>query len=334
MNKQKYDGLLYGNGLSILLLSQLKQIASPKYVYEFSFSDFTQRFAENTITEREKRELSKLFDSLFNSRGVRNTYDDYRQYISGVIKEKGVDFEQILGRSLISNDIDKQSQAAVLHSIYPVLYNYWGNNTVGLINSIFKDDYLSSFCESIKLVLSENAFVFTTNLDAFTDRLKPEHLHGRFVSPFNCEKDLVYKFAGNNGDYYYKFIWGHNGAGKFNLIRGMHNSFDDWGKFFGWGFFYDNQFRIENLLVFGMGFKNSAYSSAISPYHEQAIQQGFVIDDHILFRLNKLQNNGQVKAITIAYYSEDEKNRFEELASVYELRNTVIIPSNEFDFKI
>lgn len=334
MNSRKYDGLLYGNGLSILLLSQLKQIALQKYTYEFSFNDFARQFAKGAISEREKRELSKLFDGLFNSRTVRNSYDDYRQFISCVIEKDGVDFEQILGRDIIWDDKDEKARNTVLHSIYPIMYNYWGNNTVGLINSVFKKDYLLSFCKSVKSILTDNAYVFTTNFDAFTNHLKPRHLHGRFVDPLTCEKDLVYKFFGDNGDYFYKFIWGHNGVGKFNLIRSMHDLYCDCGKVFDWDFFYDDQIKIENLLVFGMGFKNSAYSSAISPYDEQTIHEGFVIDDHILFRLNKLQEEGRLKAITFAYYSENEKGRYEKLAGIYGLRNIELIQSCEFDFMI
>lgn len=334
MNSRKYDGLLYGNGLSILLLSQLKQIALQKYTYEFSFDDFTRQFAEGAISEREKRELSKLFDSLLNSRNVRNSYDDYRQCISGVIEKDGVDFEQILGRDIILDDKDEKARNTVLHSIYHVMYNYWGNNTAGLINSVFKNDYLLSFCRSVKSILTDNAYVFTTNFDAFTNHLKPRHLHGRFVDPLTCEKDLVYKFFGDDGDYYYKFIWGHNGVGKFNLIRSMHDSYGDWGKVFDWDFFYDDQIKIDNLLVFGMGFKNTAYSSAIYPYDEKTIHKGFVIDDHILFQLNKLQGEGRLRAISFAYYSEDERGRFEELSRIYELRDTSFISTKEFSFRI
>ena len=91
---------------------------------------------------------------------------------------------------------------------------------------------------------------------------------------------------------------------------------------------------MDNLLVYGMGFKNTAYSLAISPYDEHAIHKGFVIDDHILLRLNKLQDYGQLNCITFAYYSEKEKDHYEELSNMYELRDTSFISTNEFAFHI
>ena len=65
-----------------------------------------------------------------------------------MIEREGVDFEQILGRALVANKEEKEINNAVILSIYPVMYNYWGNNLLGLIKAIFKKDYIRSFCNS------------------------------------------------------------------------------------------------------------------------------------------------------------------------------------------
>ena len=333
-NRDKYDCLIYGNGLSVLLLNQLRKVAPEKYKYEFSFSDYMNAFSKGLITNKERRELQELFHNLIDSRLATNSYDNYCNYISGVIEREGVDFEQILGRTLVANKEEKERNNAVILSIYPVMYNYWGNNLLGLIQAIFKEDYLRSFCNSVKGILSSGAVVYTTNFDSFTDNLKPEHLHGRFVYPIKREKDLIYQYFGNNGDYFYKFLWGHNGIGKRFFIQYMHDHFDDYNKYFGFDFFFDEQVHINNILIFGIGFKNSAYSSAINPYKEGIIHKGFVIDDHILERLRELQQKDQLNRITIAYYSEDDRTRFIELIKLYELERASLVSSDEFAFRI
>lgn len=330
----KYDGLIYGNGLTSLLLNQLQIVAEPKYKYEFSISDFMKAFSCDMISFREKKELQILFHNLFDSELATNTYEIYRWYIARLIEKEGLDFEQILGKTLIASEEEKETYNSICNSIFPVLYNYWGNNLKGLIAAIFKNDYLHSFALSIREILIETAHIFTTNFDAFTDDLYPKHLHGRFANPLKNENDLIYKFYGTNGDYFYKFLWGHNGEGKRQFIYYMHNHFDDVDCYYDLDFFFNNEMSIDNLLIFGMGFKNSAYSSSISPYEEGVIHKGFVIDDHILLRLSELQRKKQLNNVTFAYYSEKDKARYSELISLYELERTTLVPSYEFDFRI
>lgn len=127
---------------------------------------------------------------------------------------------------------------------------------------------ISNFYQQVAGIVTEPGYIYTTNFDLFGESIHPEHLHGRFVQPLNRYEDVIFhtfKFnfeEKEEKNFRFKYIWGHNGIGKRNLINKLH-SYSASSKFFDFGFFFNDDIKISNMLIYGMGFKNSGYISQL-----------------------------------------------------------------------
>lgn len=328
MKTVKYDAILYGNGLTLNLQTQLQQVIQTPNIYRLFFNDFMKAFIDGEISFREKNELSKTFlKRMLQIKPTESSYDALRHVVGRVVEENGFDYEQILGELLISNT-KNSSQSVEVNTVYPFFYNYWHNNLFGWINNQFDEPFFKNYCNSIQQVLSDNRHIFTTNFDRFTDYLKPKHLHGVFSDILQTETDLFFCQFRDNGDSFYKFLWGHNGIGKRNFMTQIQKH-AGYGKYYDFSLFDDNQLLFSNMLIYGIGFKKSAYH-----LNWDTLKDGFIIDDHILRQLQVMQSEKRLEAITFAYFSPDDKKHYENIVRLYTLKNVKYIPTEDFKFSI
>lgn len=192
-----------------------------------------------------------------------------------------------------------------------------------------------NFYESVKQITGNPRYIWTTNFDLFGESINPEHIHGRFLVKIKAYEDIVYKMINNGANYYFKYIWGHNGIGKLNNIQQLMK-FDDYRDFFDFDFFFDNNIRIDKMLIYGMGFKKSGFTEdlkmAYPKYNKAAF--GAIIDEHILMRINSMQNLGILNQVYITYFKDEEKRHLKEVMEAVMIKNYCLIKCQDFGFSI
>ena len=172
---------------------------------------------------------------------------------------------------------------------------------------------------------------WTTNFDGFSDLLCPQHLHGRFVRGIKKEFELKLPDK-NESEFYYKCIWGWNGIGKLGII----NEVKAYSDFFDFKFFFDKDFLVNHMLIYGISFQSAGYMAqlATSKKKYEKLSLGGVIDEHILIRIAGLQNLKQLNEVTFAYYDDREYEHYEELVSLYGIENVNYVSSRDLQFSI
>lgn len=120
-----------------------------------------------------------------------------------------------------------------------------------------------------------------------------------------------------------------------NLINQLQ-SFSDYSKFFDFGFFFDDDIKISNMLIYGMGFKDSAYiqqlKSTYPRYNKPAF--GGIIDEHILLRIRGLQDTEKLEHLDVTYFDEAEQTHLQEVLDECQIRNYRLIKCQDFNFHI
>ena len=326
----KFDGFLFGNGLSLNLLSQLKSYIHLNKHYLLSSTDFINAFVTNKISAKED---NKIFDLFYSSKSISNNknYKEFKTKIAEFCKIYNSDIEYHLGVDLFrKNECDYDY--TFIETFYPFLYNIWHEILLDYINHLSLDNKINIFMQGVKQYLDQNAIIFTTNFDKFADYLEPKHLHGSFEHPFRKYKNLVLYTVDEN-EFYYKCIWGWNGIGKLNLINIIRN-LPKHEEFFNFDFFFRDSFHINRLLLYGIGFRPSGYIEKLAEVNDtyKKPATGGIIDEHILIRLKGLQNRKQLDNITIAYYSESDLFRYKELIEHYKLDNVSYTNAVDFAF--
>lgn len=107
-------------------------------------------------------------------------------------------------------------------------------------------------------------------------------------------------------------------------------------QYFNLDFFFRDDIRIENLLIYGMGFQKAGYTTIMAqqlPRYKRPVIGG-VIDEHILIRLRGLQNLDKLGAITFAYHTNEDMKRYKNLTECFDLKNIKFLPTSEFSFFI
>lgn len=326
----KYDGFLFGNGLSLNLLNQLKSYIPTNKHYLLCSTDFINAFVNNKISTKED---NKIFDLFYSSKNVSNykNYKELKEKITEFCKTHNSDIEYHLGVDLFrKNECDYDY--AFIETTYPFLYNIWHEILLEYINHLSLDYEINIFMQSVKQYLDQNSIIFTTNFDKFADDLEPKHLHGTFEHPFKKYKNLILYTVDEN-EFYYKCIWGWNGIGKLNFINTFRN-LPMYKEFFNFDFFFENSFHINHLLLYGIGFRTSGYIGELAEDNEvyKKPAPGGIIDEHILIRLKGLQNRKQLDHITITYYSDSELFHFKKLIEHYKIENVRYSSAADFTF--
>ena len=141
----KYDGFLYGNGLTLNLLYHLKQYIPQEKQYLLNIDDFLKKLIAGQAS---KREENKVF--------------------IGIYKKESVETRKFFNFTGIIN-------------VFPALYNIWWIILSEYLSFLKLDDKLENFYKSVDKVLGNPTNVWTTNFDLFSESLHPEHLHGYFL---------------------------------------------------------------------------------------------------------------------------------------------------------
>jgi hypothetical protein len=328
----KYDGILFGNGLTLNFLSQLRAHIPPDKHYLISIDSFLKAIINEELSEREQRKVFKLF---YKKQSIDNLkfYEKMQSEIAKYYKKHDANIEYHLGVDLFQ-DADCRYNYPLMKSLFPFLYNIWHDILIDYINHMGLDSRIKSFIKSVDEYTNQDRFIFTTNFDRLFDGLNPDHLHGRFVMPFKKMDELIFKHI-DDEEFLYKCIWGWNGVGKLNFID-QYRSIQGYNRLFDFKFFFGFNFHIKHLLIYGLGFQKAGYikkmAEAMPKYNSVTI--GGVVDEHVLMRLQGLQTQKQLDDVTFTYYAESELKHFEELVDYYDIKRVTYKKSSEFLFTI
>ena len=90
------------------------------------------------------------------------------------------------------------------------------------------------------------------------------------------------------------------------------------------------------MLIYGMGFKKSGLTEDLKmayPKYNKATF-GAIIDEHILMRINSMQNLGILNQVYITYFNDEEKRHLEEVMEAVMIKNYCLIKCQDFGFSI
>ena len=331
---KKYDGFIYGNGLSLNLLHHLKPLIDTKKQYLLNIDDFLKAFISKELNPREE---NKLFSLAYKSKTIENQkyFEMMRNEIKKYYNIHDANIEYWLGVDLF-REKDCVYNFGLIKTIFPMLYNIWHEILLDYLLYSKLDEAILNFENSVLSIFDEHPIIFTTNFDRFTDGLKPKHLHGIFISNIKKLEELILIHK-NKNEFLYKCIWGWNGIGKLNFINEI-KAVDGYEKYFDFDFFFNKDLKINNLLIYGIGFQKSGYLNEISQvmpkYKKPTI--GGIIDEHILVRLKALQQQGLLHNITFAYYSENDLEYYKSLteSEYFNLQNVEYLSTDNFNFSI
>ncbi|MBI6875621.1 hypothetical protein [Clostridium aciditolerans] len=328
----KFDAILFGNGMTINLIQQIKPYVKKEKLYLFDIDEFLKRFMSNNISPREEKRIFKIFygkKSLDNL----NNFEKLKYKLSRFYSNNNSNIEKILGRDIFAG---ADYNIGLIKSLFPALYNIWFDELYNYITYSGLDEHIEFFYNSVSSILLNNDNIYTTNFDYLADSyINIKHIHGKFIKNLSKYAD-IYLCPKNEHEFYFKCVWGWNGIGKLSTIDELRK-FNNINKYFDFSFFYENV-KIDNLLLYGLGFQRSGYMTEefLRKYPKRRKEQleGTIVDEHVIIRIKGLQNLKQLKNVFISYYSEEEKEYFQLLGEYYGIKNFQLIHANEFNFSI
>jgi hypothetical protein len=332
MSTNKFDAILFGNGMTLNLLKQLKPYICEEKRYLLNINDFLKKMIGNQISVRENQ---RIFNVLYrnNSPDNNKNYSKLKNELRRYYLDNNANIEKILGQDLfLETNYDK----GLMKGIFPLLYNIWFDLAYEYLIYSRLENYMKNFYDSVKQVLKNDCVIYTTNFDYLADNyLEVNHLHGSFVNGIKKYDDSILIMK-NDKEFLFKYIWGWNGVGKLNLINEIKRA-KHFEKYFDFRFF-DECFRMDSLLIYGIGFQRSGYITndfiKAYPKYENNLTIGTVIDEHLLVRIKTLQKLKQLDNIIVSYYSEEEKDYLKVLFNEYGIKNLGFAKSSEFAFSI
>lgn len=324
----KYDGMLFGNGLTLNLLYQLKKEIPEEKRYLLNIDDFLKAWLKGGISQREER---IIYSSIYGNK------KDKWKYFEIVKKELGTYYQEFDSNIeyTIGYLLFKKSEYADIVRMFPALYNIWYIILKDYLEYLGLNEQINHFYQSVKDITGMPTYVFTTNFDLFAEMLNPQHLHGKFVTKMKTCNDVAYKVINSGENFYFRYIWGHNGIGKMNCIQ-LLSEYDDHQEYFDFDYFYDEKFEINNMLIYGMGFKKSGYIDDLKMqfkrYEEPVL--GGIIDEHVLLRIKGLQTMKRLKHIDVTYFDEEEKIHLEKVLQEVGIEDYGLIKCQDFNFVV
>lgn len=335
MEKYKFDGVIFGNGMTLNLFDQLKVHIPKEKQYLFSIDEFLRKFISNKLPFKEEQYIEKVFyrkKSIENSKKLIKLKDELRQFYLN----NDANIERVLGCDLFKEESDIGYDTGTIKSLFPALYNMWFNLVYRYITDNNFESYIENFYKSIKSILSRDDNIYTTNFDYLSDKfINTKHIHGKFEEELFSYNDVVLDMKGEN-EFYFKTIWGHNGIGKVAMLQDLYKS-KIYNKYFDFSFLFGEN-RIDSLLIYGLSFQRSGYidGSYLNAYpkYEGDNFMGTVIDEHILLRISALQNLNKIKFVTVSYFFEEEKDYLMRVFQYYDVKDARFIHTSQFSFKI
>lgn len=330
-----YDNLIYGNGLTIALIYMMENmLVKNEYKKLLHLNSFVEYF----INAPEHKKISREFRKTFNK--------DTEKYLKMHVKNKiyilkdldeinRIGFERWVSKKVLLDDSEEFKN--IKEYLYS-LYNYWYSYTEEII--LKEKKIVENFVRvsrEIKKIIKKN--IYTTNFDTFLDKwLNPQHLHGKFITPYKSFNDIIL-FQFNNGkEFEYKYLFGTNGLEKMKRLFDIKEKKIE-NNFYHVDFFFGDlkKFHLGHLLIYGLAFGKSGYLTddflKLHPEHKDQYLLASV-DGHILLRLETLYENKMIDKITVSYYSEEDLINYKKVFSQTKLSKIVYYKHCNEIFKI
>lgn len=336
------DSVLFGNGLTISLLSSIQKIPVIRESSELSLlcqqNEYISMLIQSPLESPEYNPVLRLMLSSVNKpkynyqksincqRIIKDKLIHHRKGLSSYcdeIKQEG--FENWISNNLLGKDSDLSELATYLY----VLNNVWFDQ---LTNKILErhevQDVLQSYGKNLNSFKLRMTLNFDTCLDSYS--LPIDHLHGRFVVPFTNVTDLFI------GEDVYKFLYAAQGLEKLNKVYSLYKN-GCTNKWYDLDFFFNNDINYGNFLLFGISFTHAKVVSedflkCYPQYRHEATGIG-CLDGHILLRLSILQEKNKINSLTVACYNEQDLDRYQQLFKDYHV-NADFIVGKGFDYYV
>lgn len=251
---EKYDGVIFGNGMTINLLSQLKRLFPEDKLYLLSLDDFMKAFYQSKLSLEEDNRVFSIYykrkdiSSLQYFQRMKSEFENYYELYNGNI-------EYHFGSDLFNDKFIYNNP--LMKSLFPAFYNIWFEILFDYIEDVGLGGYVSKFYSSFSEIINTSN-IWTTNFDRFADKvIKVGHIHGSFVTKLKNYKELIYYFKDEN-NFCFKCIWGWNGLGKYTTIQ-EYIKCKDYQDYFDFSIFISDVIYIKNLLLYGVGFQKSGF---------------------------------------------------------------------------
>lgn len=331
-----FDSLLYGNGLTLAVVSGIWELAksNPSCKY-LSVDEFMKDFALMPNHKRICRDFMKTFNK--DTKTYSDVHTENKRIMALHIDDiNKLGFERWVSTIIFSLEIISEEDLKNIKPYIYSLYNYWYSFISTTVLS--KDDIQFKLEQyAIEILSKVNGNIMTLNFDNMLDKwLNPSHLHGSFALPYESFKDIHLFNYNDNKNFEYRYLFGGNGLEKLdrlNRIRKMGIAGYDMD------FFYQEikTCNLGHLLTYGVSFGRSYILSDAFldeyPQHNDAYLNKCV-DGHILLKLDLLFKNHCVDKITIAYYSESDLNAYKEILSHTKFKQIVTFERTQNIFVI
>ena len=300
-----YDSILYGNGLTLSVLSLIKENCKSEFIHYLDFDNFIFEFVHAENHSRIIRDFLKNFT--INTETII-AHNEARNKIKNNYKEiASYGFERWVSKYLF----DPNSNFKEIKGYIYFLYNYWFHVIDELIlKKARPTDIISKIGNSILTKLGKNTKVFTTNFDTIMDSvLNPNHIHGRFQIQLTDYNDII-AFHINDKEYEYKYLYGANGLEKLYRLDTIRKNIT---AEYDIDFFYNDILDLGSLLIYGLSFGRTEFiSDEFLKLYPENKENRLVrtVDGHILLKLSIKYNSKKLKKITIAYYKDSDKMNY------------------------
>ena len=314
----KYNSFIYGNGLTLGVLSIIKEYSKNQYRRYLDCNNFISDFVRAKSHARILREYLKYFQI---TQATKANHDKARGFLYDNYDEISyLGFERWVSKHLFDDNEDYKNIIVYAY----ILYNYWYHviNEEILTRINIKSLRIEIGKYILKFIKNKNN-IFTTNFDNILDNsLYPNHIHGSFHLPLDNIKNVILHHY-NENNFEYKYLFGTNGFEKLNRIdklnRLSQGTYD-------LDFFYNDSLNLGSLLIYGMAFGRTEFiSDSFLRQYPQHKENKLVraVDGHILLKLIIRHQNNQLNKITLAFYSETDKKAYQELFEDSELKEII-----------
>ena len=312
----KFDTLLFGNGLSLSMMDNIDD--------DMPFDTFNNFLYEFLLMENHKAIKNKFYRIIKSNKRSRVYIEDseileIEDFLLSNIDEINKNGYEVWISLKILND-DKVKQYTLY---YYALYNYW----FCLNNSFFNSSQFKNIAKDYAHRIQNFGIkqVHTLNYDTYLDDyIDVKHIHGKFLAEINNVNELVALYVGDK--FYYKICIGTSGFEKHSGLDLLHR---DNNPYYDFDFIYNNEIYYGDVLIYGIRFAKASITNlepVKSRYNDVDTSYLSSVDGHILLRLDGLYNQGKIKSITIAYYREDEIEKYKELLkhrNIYKITNFI-----------
>ena len=315
---RKFDSLLYGNGLTIAILSILKEHSKS------NFRDYLDcdTFIGDFITAKSHRRILREYLKYFNITDVTKANHDKAR---SILRENFDDisnlgFERWVSKNLFSDNRDFQRLKWYAY----LLYNYWYHIIdKEILNDIKIKKLRNDIGRYVLDSLQNTNNIFTTNFDnILDDSLNPKHIHGRFRLPLDKIANIILQHY-NDKNFKYKYLFGTNGLEKLTRLNNINKITQN---IYDLDFLYDDSLELGSLLIFGIAFGRAEFISDtfLEEYPEDRKNKLLMtVDGHILLKLALRHQKKQLTKITIAYHTDADRINYKLLFEESELERII-----------